>query len=75
MDRIVNAPLHQIIGSPGWTPAYTFTLPTATGGAGVEVMVVGWTGPYPDWNSAYMALGELIGNWFLRARLYSALRG
>ena len=48
-------PLHQIIANAGWTPAYTFTLPTATGGANVEVMVVGWTGAYVDWNAACMA--------------------
>ena len=54
-------PLHQIIANAGWTPATTFTLPTATGGANVEVTVVGWTGPYADWNSALTAYTGLFG--------------
>ena len=47
-----TTPLHQITTIAGWTPATTFTLPTAAGGANTEVMVVGWTGNAPDWNSA-----------------------
>ena len=55
-----TTPLHQITTFPGWTPATTFTLPTATGGANTEVMVVGWTGTYTDWNSAMLSGSSLL---------------
>ena len=57
-----TTPLHQILANPGWTPATTFTLGTATGGANVEVMVVGWTGNFADWNSAFTA-GTGLLSW------------
>ncbi len=37
----------------GNTPGVTFTLPTVTGGENVQLIIVGWTGTYTDWNSAY----------------------
>ena len=50
-----SSPLQQIAPLAGVPVNHPFTLPTATGGAGVEVMVVGWTGAYANWNSAYTA--------------------
>ena len=50
-----TTPLHQIIGAAGLTPLTTFSLTGVAGGANAEVMVVGWTGDYPDWNTAYTA--------------------
>ena len=55
-----TTPLHQVTTIAGWTPATTFTLPTATGGANTEVMVVGWTGTYTDWNSAMLSGSSLL---------------
>jgi hypothetical protein len=57
-----TTPLHEVGPQAGGTPPYTFTLPTATGGANVEVMVVGWTGAYADWNTAYTA-GDSLLTW------------
>jgi len=50
-----TSPIQQILGLAGITPSTTFTLPNATGGANAEVMVVGWTGTYTDWDDAYNA--------------------
>jgi hypothetical protein len=53
--------LQQITTIAGWTPATTFTLPGATAGANAELMVVGWTGNFADWNSAFAAGTSLMG--------------
>ena len=47
-------------------------LPTATGGANVEVMVVGWIGPYADWN-AFVATGTGYWAWTGSTRSGGAL--
>jgi hypothetical protein len=52
---------HQISPIPGNTLAATFTLANATGAANTEVMVVGWTGAFTDWNSAFTAGTGLLG--------------
>jgi len=46
--------LHNLYGA-GVNLAQTFTLPTVAGRAGAEVMVVGWTGNFADWNTAFAA--------------------
>lgn len=53
--------LHQITTSAGWTPSTTFTLANAAGSSTVELMVVGWTGGFADWNSALAAGTGLLG--------------
>jgi len=50
-----TSPLQQVLGLAGITPSTTFTLQNATGGANSEVMVVGWTGTYANWDAAYTA--------------------
>ena len=53
--------LHQIAPYAGWTPATTFTLSGAVGGSSVEVMVLGWTGNFDDWNSALTSGTSVVG--------------
>jgi len=53
--------LHQIAPLNGNTPTFTFTLGNGAGGANAEVMVLGWTGPATDWNSALTAGTGLFG--------------
>lgn len=53
--------MHQIAPLAGDTPTTTMTLANAAGSSTVEVMVLGWTGTYADWNTAFKAGGELYG--------------
>jgi hypothetical protein len=50
-----SSPLQQIVPLAGVLFGYNLTLAEATSGASEEVLVVGWTGPYANWNSAYTA--------------------
>jgi hypothetical protein len=53
--------LHQIAPDAGFTPSFTFTLSGAVGGSSVEVMVLGWTGNFADWNSALVSAHSVVG--------------
>lgn len=56
-----GAPLHQILGAAGITPATIFTLPTILNAGSAEVMILAWTGNFTDWNSAFAAGTGLLG--------------
>jgi hypothetical protein len=55
--------LHRIAPLAGNTPTFTFTLGNIAGGASGEVMVVGWTGNAPDWNTALANPGNNLFGW------------
>ena len=55
--------LHAITTAPGWTAKTTFTLPNASAdgsGGPIDVLVVGWTGAFTSWNTAFAA-GAVTG--------------
>ena len=72
--------LHGITTAPGWTAKTTFTLPNASSdgsGGPVDVLVVGWTGAFTSWNTAFTAGTGLLawtGN-ALNAQTTSLLAG
>jgi len=53
--------LSAITTAAGWTPSTTFTLANAAGSSTVELMFVGWSGTFSDWNSAFAAGTGLVG--------------
>lgn len=52
--------LNNLYG-PGVNLGKTFTFATGTGGANDQVFVVGWTGAFANWNSAWTAGTGLLG--------------
>jgi hypothetical protein len=62
--RISANTFHQIAPLVGAVPTCTFTLDAASGAAGgsVQLFVAGWTGTYPDFNSA-LASGLALVGW------------